>query len=162
MERFGDALFSLRNIKAFSLNISIIWKKEDTSYIDSLYKSWLRPTNLIFCFTSRKVRKSDSVGVYLTLGVCAARVTVVSLTVCVCVCTVSVCLSVTTLTATYLVCKTKVRYHRVLYGVLQTCNVWISLKMLRSKVMALFAYHRCLPHSLKSSRWTEETAVSSF
>ena len=42
MERFGDALFSLRNIEAFSLNISIIWKKEDTSYIDSLYKSWLK------------------------------------------------------------------------------------------------------------------------
>ena len=42
MERFGDALFSLRNIEIFSLNISIIWKKEDTSYINSLYKSWLK------------------------------------------------------------------------------------------------------------------------
>ena len=72
---------------------------------------------------------------------------------------VCVCVSVTTLTATYLVYKAKVRYHRVLYGVLQICNVWISLKTLCSKVMALFAYHRC---SLKSSRWTEETAVVLF
>ena len=93
----------------------------------------------------------------LTLGACAARVTVVSLSVC-----VSICLSVTVLTATYLICKAKVRYHRVLYGVLQICNVWTLLKKLRSKVMALFAYHCCLPHSLKRSRWTEETAVSCF
>ena len=78
------------------------------------------------------------------------RVIVVSLSVC-----LSVCLSVTMLAATYLACK-------VLYGVLQICNVWISLKTFRSKVMALFAYHRCLPHSLKSSRWTEETVVNSF
>ena len=85
--------------------------------------------------------------------------TVVSLGLSVCVC---VCLSATALTATYLVCKAKVRHHRVIYGVLQIYNVWISLKTLRSKVMALFAYHRCLPYSLKSSRWTEEPAVSSF
>ena len=74
----------------------------------------------------------------------------------------SVCLSVTALTATNFVCKAKVRYHRVLHDVLQTCNVWISLKRIRSKVMALFAYHRCLPRSLKSSRWTKDTAASSF
>ena len=84
---------------------------------------------------------------------CAAGVTVVSL---------YVCLSVTTLTATYLVRKAKVRYHMVLYGVLQICNVWLLLKTLLSKVMALFAYYYCLPRSLASSRWTEETAVSSF
>ena len=54
--------------------------------------------------------------------------------VCVCVC---VCLSVTALTTTYLVCKAKVRYHRVLYGVLQICNMLIQLRTLRSKVMAL-------------------------
>ena len=84
---------------------------------------------------------------------CAAGIVVVSL---------CVCLSVTALTATYLVCKAKVRYHMVLYGVLQICNVWLSLKTLLSKVMALFAYHYCLPCSLTSSRWTEETALSSF
>ena len=78
---------------------------------------------------------------------------------CECVC---VCLSVTVLAATYLVCKAKVRYHRVLNGVLQICNVGISLKTLHSKVMVLFAYHHRLPQSLKSSRWTEETAVSSL
>ena len=49
----------------------------------------------------------------------------------------------------------------VIYDVLQICNVWLSLKVLLSKVMALFAYHYCLPRSLTSSRWTEETAVSS-
>ena len=52
----------------------------------------------------------------LTLSACAARVTVVSFSVCVCVC-VCVCLSVTMLTATYLVYKTKMRYHRVLYDI---------------------------------------------
>ena len=47
-----------------------------------------------------------------------------SLSVCVCVC-VCVCVSVTALIATYLICKAKMRYHtcRVLYGVLQICNV---------------------------------------
>ena len=42
MERFGDALFSLRNFEIFSLHITIIWKKEDASYIDRLYNSWLK------------------------------------------------------------------------------------------------------------------------
>ena len=88
------------------------------------------------------------------IGTLGVRVTVVSL---------CVCLSVTTLTATYIVCKAEVRYHNmVLYGVLQICNVWLSLKTLLSKVMALFAYHCCLPRSLTSSPWTEEIAVSSF
>ena len=73
-----------------------------------------------------------------------------------------VCLSVTVLTAANFVCKAKVRYHRVLHDIIQICNVWISLKTLRPKVMVLFAYHRCLPRSLKSSRWTKDTAASSF
>lgn len=38
MERF---LFSLRNFEIFSFHIAIIWKKEDISYIDRLYNSWL-------------------------------------------------------------------------------------------------------------------------
>ena len=42
MERFGDALFCLRNFEIFSLHIAIIWKKEDASYIDRLYDSWLK------------------------------------------------------------------------------------------------------------------------
>ena len=42
MERFGDALFCLRNFEIFSLDIAIIWKKEDASYIDRLYNSWLK------------------------------------------------------------------------------------------------------------------------
>ena len=68
----------------------------------------------------------------LTLSACAARVTIVNL---------SVGLSVTALTATNFVCKAMVRYHRVLHDVLQIYNVWISLKTLRSKVMALFVSH---------------------
>ena len=39
-----------------------------------------------------------------------------SRSVCVCMC-VSVCLSVTTLTATYLVCESKLRCYKVPYGV---------------------------------------------
>ena len=78
-----------------------------------------------------------------TLGACAARVMVVNL---------CVCLSVATLTATYLVCKAKVRYHRVPYGVLQICNVWISLRMLRSKVMVLPPLPSTLPEELSMDR----------
>ena len=50
----------------------------------------------------------------LTLGACAARVTVVRLCVCLSVC-LSVCHSVTTLAATVIDHGPKVRYHRVLY-----------------------------------------------
>ena len=42
MERFGDALFSLSNFETFSLNIPIIWMKEDTRHIDRLHNSWLK------------------------------------------------------------------------------------------------------------------------
>ena len=42
MEHFSDALFSLRNYEIFSLCIPVLWKKEDTDYIDSLYNSWLK------------------------------------------------------------------------------------------------------------------------
>ena len=77
MERFGDALFSLRNIEAFSLNISIIWKKEDTSYIDSLYKSWLKhgckkmksfqmgKFEYRFALTDELARKLDKMGLVI-------------------------------------------------------------------------------------------------
>ena len=42
IERFGDALFSVRNFEMFSLHIGITWTKEDTSHIDGLYNSWLK------------------------------------------------------------------------------------------------------------------------
>ena len=71
--------------------------------------------------------------------------------VCVCVC---VYLSVTALTATYIILKSKVRYHRDLHGVLNICNVWLPLKALYSKVMASFTYHGCLLRSLTSSQQT--------
>ena len=50
--------------------------------------------------------------------------------VCVCVCAcVCVCLSVTALAATYLVCMSKLRHHRVPCRLLKVCIVWISLKI---------------------------------
>ena len=54
------------------------------------------------------------------------RVTVVVLCVC-------VCLSLPTLAATYLVYMAQVRFHR---GVFKVLIVWLSLKMLCSKVLA--------------------------
>ena len=48
--------------------------------------------------------------------------------VCVCVC-LSVCLSITTLAATYLVCMSKLRHHRVPCRFLKLCIVWILLKI---------------------------------
>ena len=41
----------------------------------------------------------------------------------------SVCLSVTALAATYLVCMSKLRHHRVPCRLLKLCIVWISLKI---------------------------------
>ena len=48
--------------------------------------------------------------------------------VCVCVC-LSVCLSVTALAATYLVCMSKLRHHRVPCRLLKVFIAWISLKI---------------------------------
>ena len=59
--------------------------------------------------------------VSLTLCACV-RVTVVVLCVCVCVC-------VTVLAATYLVCMSKVRHHRVPCRLLKICIVWTLLRM---------------------------------
>ena len=70
---------------------------------------------------------------------CAARVTVLSLFVCVCVC-VCVCASVAALTATPLTHRYKVRYESNENALLKVFDSWISLKILCSKVMALFAH----------------------
>ena len=52
-------------------------------------------------------------------------------------CFVCVCVSVTTaLAATYLVCMSKVRHHRVPCRLLKICTVWTSLKMFCSGDMA--------------------------
>ena len=48
----------------------------------------------------------------------------------------SVSLSVTVLAATYLVCMSKVRRHKVPCRLLKTCIVWTSLKMFCSGDMA--------------------------
>ena len=68
---------------------------------------------------------------------CAARVTVLSLSVCVCVC---VSVSVTSLTATPLTHRYKVRYESNANALLKVFDSWISLKILCSKVTALFAH----------------------
>ena len=78
--------------------------------------------------------------------------------VCVCVC---VCVS-TTKSATYLVYTSKTKCHRVLYDVFKVFVVWLSLKTLCSRVLASFAGHHRLPCSPVTSRWTKETAVTSF
>ena len=62
---------------------------------------------------------------------CAARVTVLSL---------SVCESVTSLTAAPLTHRYKGRYESKANAVLKVFDSWISLKILCSKVTALFAH----------------------
>ena len=66
---------------------------------------------------------------------CAARVTVLSLSVC-----VRVSESVTSLTATPLMHRYKVRYESNANALLKVFDSWISLKILCSKVTALFAH----------------------
>ena len=66
---------------------------------------------------------------------CAARVTVLSLSVCACVSE-----SVTSLTATPLTHRYKVRYESNANALLKVFDSWISLKILCSKVTALFAH----------------------
>jgi hypothetical protein len=53
-----------------------------------------------------------------------------------------VCLSVTIKSVTYLVYTWETRFHRVLYGVFKVSVMWLSLKMLRSRLMVSFAGHR--------------------
>ena len=71
--------------------------------------------------------------ILLTLGVCVRGTVVVLCGVCVCVC---VCLSVTALAATYLICMSKVRRHRVPCRLIKLCIVWILLKIFYSGDMA--------------------------
>ena len=66
---------------------------------------------------------------------CAVRVTVLSLSVCVCVYE-----SVTSLTATLLTHRYKGTYESKANAVLKVFDSWISLKILCSKVTALFAH----------------------
>ena len=66
---------------------------------------------------------------------CAARVTVLSLSVSVCVCE-----SVTSLTAMPLTHRYKGRYESKANAVLKVFDSWILLKILCSKVTALFAH----------------------
>ena len=40
--------------------------------------------------------------------------------------------------------------------------MWLSLKMLHSKVLVSFSDHNCLSRFLTSSLWTEKTAMASF
>ena len=78
MERFGDALFSLNNFKVFSFQISVVWKQDDTSYLDTLYNSWLKhgrkklksfqmgKFEYRFSMTDELARKLDEMGLVIT------------------------------------------------------------------------------------------------
>ena len=78
MERFGDALFSLNNFEIFSFQISVVWKQEDTSYLDTLYNSWLKhgrkklksfqmgKFEYRFSMTDELARKLDEMGLVIT------------------------------------------------------------------------------------------------
>ena len=78
MERFGDALFSLNNFEVFSFQISVVWKQEDTSYLDTLYNSWLKHGRkklksfqmgmfeYRFSMTDELARKLDEMGLVIT------------------------------------------------------------------------------------------------
>lgn len=77
MERFGDALFSLRNYEIFSLHIPVLWKTEDVIFIDGLYKSWLKHSckklksfqmgkfKYGFVLTDELARKLDEMGLVI-------------------------------------------------------------------------------------------------
>ena len=52
-----------------------------------------------------------------------------------------VILCVNMLAATYLVYTSQVRFCRVVYGILRVLFMWLSLKMLRSNVLAWFSEH---------------------
>ena len=73
----------------------------------------------------------------LTLGAHAQRGLQYSVCLCVCVC---VSVSVTSLTATPLTHRYKVRYESNANALLKVFDSWISLKILCSKVTALFAH----------------------
>ena len=78
MERFGDALFSLNNFEVFSFQISVVWKQEDTSYLDTLYNSWRKhgrkklksfkmgKFEYRFSMTDELARKLDEMGLVIT------------------------------------------------------------------------------------------------
>ena len=96
------------------------------------------PRSLLHHFVSRpEVSKPRRYSIINPRRACAARVTVLSLSVCVCVC---VCVSVTSLTATPLTHRYKVRYESNANALLKVFDSWISLKILCSKVTALFAH----------------------
>ena len=62
------------------------------------------------------------------------------------------CLSIIKLAATYLSCKSKMRYHMVLYGVPNACIVWILPTPFSLPVMALFAVSTLLDLTLCINR----------
>ena len=69
-------------------------------------------------------------------------------------------MSVTALTATYLVCKTKVRYHRVVYGVLQICNVDFTKNVLFKSYSVI--YLPPLPSTLAEEFLVDKRNSSEF
>ena len=72
------------------------------------------------------------------------------------------CVSVTTKSAAYLVFTSQSKFYRVLYGLFNVFTICLSLKTLRSRVLAPFASHRYLPRSVASFLRTNETSMASF
>ena len=55
-----------------------------------------------------------------------------------------VCVSVTTLAAVSFISTLELNYEQLYHGILFMFNSWIFIKILRSEVMASFAYHDTL------------------
>ena len=73
------------------------------------------------------------------------------------------CLSVTTLNATYLVFKSHMKCHKVLYGVFNKCIMWISQKTLHFEVMGRAAiYCPFSTYSTNSNRTLSRQKVCLF
>ena len=105
-----------------------------------------------------------SIGLHISLKVyditSSVHCTDNDLAVVICVCA-SVCLSVSLLPQNQ-VPTSFLRRKQILYGVSNVFTVWLSLKILLSRVMAPFAGHCCLPRSLANVRRPNETAMASF
>ena len=73
-----------------------------------------------------------------------------------------VCLSVTTKSAAYLNFMSQTKLYRVLYGVFNVFTVWLSLKTLRSRILAPFGGHVLPPSSLPDELSTDKRYSDGF
>ena len=107
-------------------------------------------SNLFFLWVTPHWGISDSMlilRIYNPQCMCR-RVTVVVLSVCLSACYHASCY------LPHLYNMSKIQCHRALGDIFKVSTVWLSLKTLCSTVLASFAGHHHLPHSLTSSLWT--------